>query len=138
MAELGLAARGGLALVGVAATQYADKNFDQYAYNLKLSDTRSVKVTPGLMLTAATLLAAWAFPKARPVLGSLAIGGGASEVAPIIKTELVDQLPGPAVKGFPAGRQAGAFPPHYQHVGYGPFAGDRALAQAMLRWGAPG
>jgi hypothetical protein len=142
---MNLAGMFALGLVGSAAAKLADRNLDQYAYNLKVSDTRTVKITPGAMLTGVALVAAAAAGPgtARAVLASIGIGGGAIEggeafaahVAPMI-----DGKPAGAVAGLPGVGGAPALGAHQQqqHAGAHPYAGNFALKQAMLRWGRAG
>jgi hypothetical protein len=142
---MNLAGMFALGLAGSGLAKLADRNLDRFSYNLKVSDTRTVKITPGAMLTAATLLGAWAAGPGtgRVVLASLGIGGGAIEGGEALAVHVLPMIDGkpaatvgaclPGVGGAPALGAA-----HHGQAPQAQYAGNFALKAAMLRWGRAG
>lgn len=135
------------ALVGGAVAKTVDRKLDNYAYNLKVTDTTTVKITPGTIGSLVLLLGLAILPGSnatgiRAALAAVGIGGAVIEGADAFAVNVLPRLDStPAVKGLPpgyvAGMPAGQPPPQrFAHVGYGgQFAGQHHLADAMARWG---
>jgi hypothetical protein len=131
-----------LGLIGGGAAKMLDRHVEQPSYDLKVSETRTIKLMPGAIASVALATGLALLPGSnatgvRAGLAAMSLGGVAVEGTDIFKDHVFPALERtPAVKGLP-GYGAKALPQqqHQSHVGVGPTAGDRALHSAMERWG---